>query len=85
MKYVGPTEILSDGTPIPPVRRISLFVPDTNGHPILCTAVVRDGRQKFAHIEIGPSEGPYRVGDIIEYAWLPGSEFPVVKAGRGRL
>ena len=84
MSYVGPTDHLPDGTPIPPIRRISLYVPDSDGHSIRCIAVVRDHRQKLAQIEIGPSDGPFRVGDFVEYTYPPDSEIPVVKAGRGQ-
>ena len=84
MSYVGPTQHLPDGTPIPPIRRISVYVPDADGLSILCSAVVWDLREKLAQIEIGPLDGPYQIGDFIEYAWLSSSEFPVVKAGRGQ-
>ena len=85
MSYVGPTVHLPDGTPIPPIRRRFVCVPWPNGTPVYCWVLVLDQQEKLAQIEIEPWDGSFSVGDIIEYAWLPDSEIPVVTAWRGQL
>jgi len=84
MSYVGPSEHLPDGTAIPPIRRITVRAPDANGISILCTALVLNSQQRLARIEITPSDGPYTVGDLVEYAYMPDEELPIVKNGRGQ-
>ena len=85
MSYVGPTDHLTDGTPIPPIRRRLVCVPQRNGTPVFCWVLVLDRREKLAQIEIEPLDGSFSVGDIIEYEWLPNFEIPVVTAWRGQL
>ena len=81
---IGPREIEVDDKPIPPVRTISVFVPDADGNTVLCTATIIENRQKLARLDIAPQDGPYAVGDYVHYGWLPDSEFQVVKSGRGQ-
>ena len=84
MSRIGPREADGDDKPIPPVRTISVFVPDADGNTVLCSATIIDRSEKLARLDIAPQDGPHTVGDHIHYGWLPGNEFPTVKSGRGQ-
>jgi len=81
---IDPREVEVDDKSIPPVRTISVFVPDADRNRVLCSATILDSPEKLAGLDIAPQDGSHTVGDHIHYGWLPGSEFPVVKSGRGQ-
>ena len=84
MSRIGPREIHVDNKPIPPIRTISVFVPDVDGNRVLCTATMINRHQRLVRLNLAPQDGLYTVGDYIHYGWLPDCEFPVVKSGRGQ-
>lgn len=55
---IDPREVEVDDRPIPPVRTISVFVPDADGTPVFCSATITRRPENVARLDTAPQDGP---------------------------
>ena len=67
----------------PPLRTIAVYVPYENNLPYLGILVVTNNRLQRGFLKDGPKLGSFQIGDLVDYSYLPGFEYPWVTAGYG--